>query len=170
MISCGPAVAGELRAAVIRRQADRQHGGGPCTESGQRPRTACNLSEGLRSRGFLAADHTESSTSDFSHFIPPPSTPVTPPPPLRRSHAVYQGCLQLIARHCKLGNTLPLFREACKDKFAGLRVVAVSCITLLIEAAGRDKLSRRVADIETSIQDSLKNVCDSQFLWQVRLH
>lgn len=63
-----------------------------------------------------------------------------------------EKCLYLIARHCQLISTLPLLREACKDKFAGLRVVAVATMATTVEYAGRGKLTRKVAEVETVIR------------------
>ncbi|CAO1619585.1 unnamed protein product [Parajaminaea phylloscopi] len=62
-----------------------------------------------------------------------------------------EKCLHLIAKHCRLPNTIPLLREACKDKVAGLRSVAIVNATVLVQCAGRERLARKVADIETII-------------------
>lgn len=62
-----------------------------------------------------------------------------------------EKCLHMIAKHCKLPSTLTLLKEACKDKVANLRFVAVTTVTLLLQHAGKDKLNRRVVDLETII-------------------
>lgn len=65
-----------------------------------------------------------------------------------------EKCLQLIAKHCRLSSMLPLLREACKDKFAGLRVVAVGTAATLIEYGGKTKLNRKVTDVEAIVQSA----------------
>lgn len=65
-----------------------------------------------------------------------------------------EKCLHLIAQHCQLLSLLPLLREACRDKVYTLRSSAVSSTVILIDSAGRDRLNRKVADIETIIKIS----------------
>ncbi|CAO1630507.1 unnamed protein product [Sympodiomycopsis kandeliae] len=63
-----------------------------------------------------------------------------------------QKCLLLIVKHCKLPAMLPFLGEACKDKFAGLRIVALTCMVALLEYAGRERLEKRVAEIEAVVK------------------
>lgn len=68
-----------------------------------------------------------------------------------------EKCLQLIVKHCRLVNTLPFLCEACRDKFAGLRVVALGCIITLVESVGAQRLDRRVTDIEATIKTTARD-------------
>lgn len=63
-----------------------------------------------------------------------------------------QKCLHVMVKVCRLPSLLPHLREASKDKFVTLRSVAVECITLLVDAAGRDRLNRKVADVEAIVR------------------
>ncbi|PWZ01618.1 hypothetical protein BCV70DRAFT_205364 [Testicularia cyperi] len=60
--------------------------------------------------------------------------------------------LHLIIKHCRLASVIPLLREAIKDKGQGLRAVAANAFTLVLELTERDRLSRRVVDVELAIK------------------
>lgn len=63
-----------------------------------------------------------------------------------------EKCLLLIVKYCKLPSLTPHFREAAKDKAQGLRTVAVECMAALIEAAEKERLGKRVADVEMCVK------------------
>lgn len=68
-----------------------------------------------------------------------------------------EKCLQLVARHCKLPNILPLLKEASKDKYAGLRAVSVACMVTLFESGASDRLYRKAAEVEAMIASMAKD-------------
>jgi hypothetical protein len=62
-------------------------------------------------------------------------------------------CLLLIAKHCKLPSLLTHLRDASKDKSQTMRMVSVEVTLMLLEAVdSKEKIGRRVADIETLVK------------------
>lgn len=65
-----------------------------------------------------------------------------------------EKCLRLIAKHCRLASTIPFLRDACKDKVANLRAVSVANANVLLLHAGRERLGKKVADLECIIRNT----------------
>ncbi|GAK64125.1 uncharacterized protein PAN0_004c2334 [Moesziomyces antarcticus] len=60
--------------------------------------------------------------------------------------------LHFIVKHCRPVGVVPLLREAVRDKGQGLRAVAAGTLVAVLECTDRDRLARRVADVEAAIR------------------
>lgn len=60
--------------------------------------------------------------------------------------------LYFVVKHCRPPSVVPYLKEAVKDKGQGLRAVAAGTLVLVLEFTDKDRLARRVADIEASIK------------------
>ncbi|EST05788.1 CLASP N-terminal domain protein [Kalmanozyma brasiliensis GHG001] len=60
--------------------------------------------------------------------------------------------LHFVIKHCAPPSVVSYLREAIKDKGQGLRAVAAGTLVLVLEHTEKDRLTRRVADIEACIK------------------
>ncbi len=60
--------------------------------------------------------------------------------------------LHFIVKHCTPPSVVSYLREAIRDKGQGLRAVAAGTLVLVLEHTDKDRLTRRVADVEACIK------------------
>lgn len=60
--------------------------------------------------------------------------------------------LHFIVRHCRAPSVVGYLKEAVRDKSQGLRAVAVGTLVLVLECTEKERLTRRVGDIEGCIK------------------
>ncbi|KAJ9478702.1 CLASP_N domain-containing protein [Pseudozyma hubeiensis] len=60
--------------------------------------------------------------------------------------------LHFIVRHCRAPGVVGYLKEAVRDKSQGLRAVAVGTLVLVLECTEKERLARRVGDIEGCIK------------------
>ncbi|UTT96871.1 hypothetical protein NDA17_001067 [Ustilago hordei] len=62
--------------------------------------------------------------------------------------------LHLVVKHCRPTSVIAYLKEAIKDKGQGLRAVAARTLVLALEVTEKEKLGRRVGDVEACVKSA----------------